>query len=625
VATLKLRYAFLPNPNPIRASVAGANPGQIDLLVIITNPGDSPLATSSIDIHIPVGKEDGNRLSNSSLPQATSTVTGWQFASTGSDLVMTPAGDTGTIAGSLLLTLPAIQVNATPGVVQLKVTEYYADGMSATDPLTYVLVKKPSDFAVTAFTASRTVLYDIDQSVTLTWACTALGQKLDYSVHTDGWHPRDCENAGRCFSYMDGIAGVTTPELTGPTDYTLDVIEADPGGDRKVIASLQTSVDVQTPAISTASHGLGSRSGRIARLYWHAWNASSCVVHVDGDDVDVQAPLDTYEQGYFHLLAGPADNHSLGLTAIATAGKAQTYLPFGDIRAHDPQIVSLDPESYPTSIAMTPDGLHAFVVGADNVFSVDTARAQAHVVLPVSGPATVAITPGGAVALVTTGDGAVNTVDVGSGEVTGDPIDTRGSFGQLAISPGGDIAMLLDWRHDRVLVIDLATRTCEPNPIAVGHGPTALAFTPNGALALVTQTPDRQVRVIDVAKRTVEGVRIDVGGMPTQIAVTPDGRLAVVVDPSDSLVLVIDVARRAAAGPPIGVGGSPSGVVIAPDSRLALVPAATGAGLVGVDLAARAPLPGVVPLGQQPSAIAAAADFSCTAVANFRDGTVSLI
>ena len=47
---LQLRYTFLPTPNPILASEDDQNPQTVDLQVMISNPGTSPVTMNSVAI-----------------------------------------------------------------------------------------------------------------------------------------------------------------------------------------------------------------------------------------------------------------------------------------------------------------------------------------------------------------------------------------------------------------------------------------------------------------------------------------------------------------------------------------------------------------------------------------------
>jgi hypothetical protein len=60
---LQLKYAFVPNPNPIRASVPGANPNVVDLVVMVSNQRGFAVTISQITIQIPVGFNNARTLS----------------------------------------------------------------------------------------------------------------------------------------------------------------------------------------------------------------------------------------------------------------------------------------------------------------------------------------------------------------------------------------------------------------------------------------------------------------------------------------------------------------------------------------------------------------------------------
>src|SRR3954464_5279919 len=139
MASLQLDYAFLPRPNPIRASPKGGDPNTIDLDVLVSNPQLSPVRAQRVVIHIPCGDDSDRTLSaDRNLPEPRyEPGSGWAVTSSGSDVTLVPPN--GRVAGSFLLTLPSIAVNTTPGGVPVTITETPQSPLPGDDD--HVLVK----------------------------------------------------------------------------------------------------------------------------------------------------------------------------------------------------------------------------------------------------------------------------------------------------------------------------------------------------------------------------------------------------------------------------------------------------------------------------------------------------
>ena len=90
---LKLAYAFVPMPTPIRASAPGANPNRVDLQVIVSNPSMNDVAMARIEIEVPVGEESSRTLSTSiSLPAPRYDTKGpWSIMTDGDTISILPA------------------------------------------------------------------------------------------------------------------------------------------------------------------------------------------------------------------------------------------------------------------------------------------------------------------------------------------------------------------------------------------------------------------------------------------------------------------------------------------------------------------------------------------------------
>jgi hypothetical protein len=296
-ASLQLKYVFTPSPNPIRASVGGANANKIDLTVMVSNPSPEPVQVETITIEIPMGEESARSLSaNPDLPAPSyDTTLPWTITSSADTVTLTPAS--GRVVDYVIFTLEGIVVNDTPGVVPLTITE---TAPKVTDGKTYELVKREPDFPITNFYTTPQTLYDLEQTVTIYWECSEQGEQYAYSLHSDSWQPRNCLDGGDCYTCQDGQNGVQTPPLDQDTTFALYVIETDSSGGRTIYQTLYTPVQIKTPSVDNNSYleQSTSGSGRLARLHWVAYNAAKCTILLEGEVLVDNAPTDTYLKGY---------------------------------------------------------------------------------------------------------------------------------------------------------------------------------------------------------------------------------------------------------------------------------------------------------------------------------------
>jgi YVTN family beta-propeller protein/autotransporter-associated beta strand protein len=201
----------------------------------------------------------------------------------------------------------------------------------------------------------------------------------------------------------------------------------------------------------------------------------------------------------------------------------------------------------PWGVTFTKDGRTAYVSNqAGNTLSViDVATSAVSgppIVLPANSfPRKIALTPDGLRAYVTSNAG-VFPIDLTTGTV-GTVIPLGGFGGGLAIMEDGQIAFASVTDTNEVLVIDLDSNTVLPTAIAVGVNPHAVVLSPDEQFAYVANAGANTVSVIDVASRTVLKTA-NVGLQPLGIAFTPDGRYAYVPSRGGNTVTVIDVAAN---------------------------------------------------------------------------------
>ena len=625
-AALTLKYVFTPSPNPIRASTGGANPNTIDLEIMISNPTLDPVTMQSITIEIPVGENSARSLSpKSSLPGPVPATSGiWSITSSGSTITIeTSDGSPGTISDNLIFNLKDITVNDTAGVVPITITEINPPAPKVSDDETYSLVKRVADFPITNFYADPAILYDLDQPVTLYWKCSDQGGDYSYSLHSDSWQPRDCLNAGNCFTCQDGTNGVTSPQLAETTTFALDVIATDSSGNRFIHATLYTVVQLLQPSISQDSFQTQYISGQVVTLYWRSYNAAKCTVNLDDLEIDSNAPTDTYLTGYPVELSGKTGTHQLTVAAHAQQGSARATWAFPNVDVTPATTIPLSATSQPVGVAVTPDGALAVVANSgkeNNVYFIDIGQRQAEqATVPIgSQPYFVAITPNGKFAFVTCSNAnTVYVIDIEKRALDGNPITVGNAPWGIAITPDGKEALVTT--SQGLYIIDVASRTVVAQQIYAGTWPTLIAVTPDGTVALISDRNDSVVTVIDIAKRAPEPNRIPAGTGPDGIAITPDGALAFVCNTRDNNVTVIDIGNRQAEASKISVGNHPLGITISPDGAIGFVVNDEGASLTLINIATRETVSQTVPVIEGPLYLGFTPDGRNAVVTSFAD------
>ncbi|WP_326608936.1 Ig-like domain repeat protein [Streptomyces scopuliridis] len=293
-----------------------------------------------------------------------------------------------------------------------------------------------------------------------------------------------------------------------------------------------------------------------------------------------------------------------------------------------PQVTPLaDPTvpvgSFPTAVAITPNGLTAYVTNeGDNTVSViSTATNTVTATIPVgSVPFWVAITPNGLTAYVTnSGDNTVSVISTATNTVT-TTIPVGSVPLGVAIPPNGLTAYVTNSGDNTVSVIDTATNTVTAT-IPVGTAPFGVAITPNGLTAYVTNSGDNTVSVISTATNTVTAT-IPVGTAPFGVAITPNGLTAYIANNGDNTVSVISTATNTVTAT-IPVGTAPLGVAIPPNGLTAYI-TNNGDNTVSVIDTATNTVTATIPVGTAPFGVAITPDGLTAYIANNGDNTVSV-
>ena len=347
---LKLKYDFTPRPSPIQASVSTDNPNTIDLTVMISDPKTFPVTITQLTIEIPVGHESARDLSAApDLPQPAYDTSGqWQINSSGSIVNIAPAPDASGEIGKdpILFALEGIQVNGTSGTVPITITEFYPSAPKVADDATYSLVKEPAD-PVINFRAAPESLEDPNQPVTLYWECSDEGKKnYVYSLRSPDldWQPKDCDKAGQCFTWQDGRDGVQTPNLEGPAQFFLDILQPVAEGHYKLYDTLDTTVKVSRPGIlkfqATASNPIYDNS---FTLEWSLANADGFELDATYADGEIETITDDWTRR--NIMVTPkkpntkytltAKNNSTSAEASAeVTGELAPPMPLGSVIAY---------------------------------------------------------------------------------------------------------------------------------------------------------------------------------------------------------------------------------------------------------------------------------------------------
>jgi YVTN family beta-propeller protein len=214
--------------------------------------------------------------------------------------------------------------------------------------------------------------------------------------------------------------------------------------------------------------------------------------------------------------------------------------------------------------------------------------------VPVGGePVDVAITPDGRYAWVVDGSGGtVSAIDTRTRTVVQGPIGVGAAPRGIAITPNGGRVYVTNSGDDTVTVLNTGTFQPVGDPIPVGKEPDGVAITPDGGTAFVAQRGG-DISVIDTNSAEVVDTIDDSFG-PSRIAITQDGRRAFVTNHLSDSVTAFSPASRSVIGTPIAVGSEPTGIGATPNGSFAYAASAVDGTLTqidtGLDLPIGAPL-----------------------------------
>ncbi len=335
----------------------------------------------------------------------------------------------------------------------------------------------------------------------------------------------------------------------------------------------------------------------------------------------------------------------------------------------DPVIATVGVGLNPSSVAVTPNGLFAYVPnnndnsvsGADTVSVINTTTNLLSTIISdpsFNQPYTVTINAAGTKAYVTNSNSTTITIiDIATNTVTGTITGFDGPSG-MVIMPNGTTAYVNNYggpggvgsgNGTTVRVVNLNTDTITGPAITVGQAPAALAITPDGNFVYSINYVDGNpgtgtISVIDTNTNTIVATIPGFSG-PYGIAITPDGNYAYVTnfgsnnfEPVGTTVSVIDLTTNTIINT-IEVGIQPSGVAITPDGKyvyisnyytLYLGPGFTDLtafqGTINIiDTATHQVILPVINVGASPDYIAISPDGKYAYVTNYTSNNVNVI
>jgi YVTN family beta-propeller protein len=273
----------------------------------------------------------------------------------------------------------------------------------------------------------------------------------------------------------------------------------------------------------------------------------------------------------------------------------------------DTVVTTANVESFPTDVAVSPDGSQAWVVnnGDSAVSTIPTATNSADGGFAIFAgiPESIAFSPDGTRAYLGLTGGGIDVFDLSTGVFTADvPVGFRPVA--IAVSPDGSRVYSANYGNGSdgsVSVIDAATDTVI-STISDQHlvTPQSITLSPDGSLAYVADPGSGVVYVINTATNRAD--RMQGGDDPVDVSLSPDGAYAYVADGNANAVTVVNTATDAVIAT-IPVGESPQAVLVSRDGTTAYT-ANRGSNDVSVIDTATNTVTATIPVGSGPVALA---------------------
>ncbi|HEX7058313.1 MAG TPA: PKD domain-containing protein [Solirubrobacterales bacterium] len=219
------------------------------------------------------------------------------------------------------------------------------------------------------------------------------------------------------------------------------------------------------------------------------------------------------------------------------------------------------------------------------------------------------------------GDGTVSVFDTASNAPTG-LIGVGGKPIDIAITPDGRFAYVVDNTGNSVSPIDTAANAVAAGPIAVGAGPRGVAIAPNGQSVYVTNFDDDTVSVIATGSNGVVAT-IPVGDKPDGVAVSPDSTRVFVAQRGGD-VSIVDTTTNAVIGS-VPDAAAPSRIAIGPRGGRAFVTDSGANSVTAFNPTNGAVVGAPIPVGTNPTGIAIESGGTFAYAASPADGTLTAL
>ena len=220
------------------------------------------------------------------------------------------------------------------------------------------------------------------------------------------------------------------------------------------------------------------------------------------------------------------------------------------------------------------------------------------------------------------GNGTVSVINTTTNAVSG-AVTVGGEPVDVAITPDGRYAWVVDGIGGSVSVIDTKTKTVVQGPIAVGLAPRGIAITPNGGRAYVTNSGDDTVTVLNTGTYATVGDPIAVGDEPDGVAVTPDGGTVFVAQRGGGIAVIN--ANTAEVVDTIDDSLGPSRITIGPRGGRAFVTNHASDSVSAFSPGGGSFLGSPIPVGTEPTGIASTPSGSFVYAASAADGSLTQI
>lgn len=265
------------------------------------------------------------------------------------------------------------------------------------------------------------------------------------------------------------------------------------------------------------------------------------------------------------------------------------------------------------------EDLSIVVLAAADGLSKASGLGETVATVPIGGkPAGIALSPDGLRAYVTSPEGPFLTiVDTDARTVERRVALDGGPLG-IAVNPATGAVYVADWYEDRLFV--LGPDGDRRGELATGDSPSGVAVSPDGGLIVTADRDDDQLSLFDAQTLTRLGT-VTVGTRPFGVTIDAAGRFAYTANVGSNDVSIVDIAARKVVAT-VPVGERPYAVALA--RGLGFSTDQYAETVTAFDLETHRPVR-TIDVGEYPEGIMASADGARVYVANWFSNTLSVI